>query len=75
VWGTPYRYLADGRRTTLNQATGQRELSRITKKGPVIWSLGEDTTQDPQNDNLDNDPPNGKVDDPPELVSDLCSWN
>ena len=74
VWGTPYRYLADGRRMTLNGATGQRMLSRITKKGPVIWSVAEDQKQDPQNDNLDNDN-NGKVDDRPELVNDICSWN
>jgi prepilin-type N-terminal cleavage/methylation domain-containing protein len=72
VYGSSYRYLADGRRTTLSG--GQRMLSRIFKKGPVIWSIGEDLKQDVKNDNVDNDN-NGKVDDPPELVNDVCSWN
>jgi prepilin-type N-terminal cleavage/methylation domain-containing protein len=72
-WGSPYRYLKDGRRTTLG-ANGMRLPSRISKRGPVIWSIAEDQKQDPQNDNLDNDN-NGKVDDPPELVNDICSWN
>ena len=74
VFGTPLRYLADGRRRTPDPGTGRRTIGRIFKRGPVIWSLAEDTTQDAQNDNVDNDD-NGKVDDTPELTNDICSWN
>jgi prepilin-type N-terminal cleavage/methylation domain-containing protein len=86
VWGSSYRYLADGRRTTLDplSLTGQRKLSRVYKRGPVIWSVAEDRSQDPLNGwggentvdpNSWDDDNNGKADDPPELVNDICSWN
>jgi len=68
----------------VDSSTGMRMLSRIDRRAPVIWSLGEDGSavvkpgggygQDPQNDNLDNDG-NGKVDDTQELINDICSWN
>jgi len=74
VWGSSFRYLADGRRTTPDPATGQRMLSRISKRGPVIWSVAEDQKQDVLNDNVDNDN-NGRVDDLPELINDICGWN
>ena len=74
VFGNPYRYLADGRRTKLDTGTGRRLLGRIHKRGPVIWSIAEDARQDPDNDNEDNDD-NGKVDDLRELENDICSWN
>jgi prepilin-type N-terminal cleavage/methylation domain-containing protein len=75
VFDNPYRYLADGRRTTLNPATGQRMRGRIDKPSPVIWSIGPDKKQGVQNDNLDNDN-NGKVDDSKEDIGDdVCSWN
>ncbi|KPJ55518.1 MAG: hypothetical protein AMS16_04140 [Planctomycetes bacterium DG_58] len=74
VFGNPWNYLADGRRTTLDSGTGRRLLGRIDKRGPVIWSVAEDARQDPEDDNEDNDE-NGKVDDPQELENDICSWN
>ena len=72
VFGNAYRYLADGRRTSLDG--GVRAASRIHKRGPVLWSIAEDTRQDPDNDNEDNND-DGKVDDPRELENDICSWN
>lgn len=72
VFGNPLRYLTDGRRTTIE--SGKRALSRIHKRGPVIWSIAEDSKQDGDNDNVDNDG-NGKVDDVAELHNDICSWN
>lgn len=74
VFGNPWNYLADGRHSKPDPATGKRPLGRIHKRGPVIWSVAEDTTQDVDNDNEDNNN-DGKVDDPSELVNDLCSWN
>ncbi len=73
-FGFHYRYLADGRRTTINPETGFRLPGRIAKPGPVIWSVGPDGRQDPLNNNLDDDG-DGKVDEPDELVDDICSWN
>lgn len=74
VWGRPFRYLADGRRTTIDPETGFRLPGRVAKPGPVIWSLGPDGKQDPGNNNLDDDG-DGKVDETDELVDDICSWN
>jgi len=74
VFGALFRYLVDGRRKTIDPATGEPPMGRVLKRGPVIWSLGRDTTQDPRNDNLDNDG-NGKVDDPGELADDIGSWH
>jgi hypothetical protein len=73
IYGNPLRYLADGRRSTLDPATGLRLPGRGWKAGPVVWSIGPDGKQDPRNNNLDDDY-NGKVDDPPELEDDICSW-
>ena len=73
-WGQPFRYLADGRRTTLDPATGKRLASRVDRREPVIWSVGEDGRQDPGNNNRD-DNGNGKVDEADELINDICSWN
>ncbi len=67
-YGNPYRYLSDGRRK-------DRALSRVTKPSVVIWSVGLDGLPDPENDQLDNDPQDGRVDDTKELVDDICSWN
>ncbi|HUW55703.1 MAG TPA: type II secretion system protein [Planctomycetota bacterium] len=72
VFGNSWNYLSDGRRTTL--VDGLRAPSRIHKLGPVLWSIAEDARQDVENDNEDNNS-DGKVDDPSELVNDLCSWN
>jgi prepilin-type N-terminal cleavage/methylation domain-containing protein len=74
VFGNPLRYLADGRRTTLDLGTGMLMLGRASKRGPVIWSVAEDGRQDVQNDNEDNNN-DGKVDDTGELENDICSWN
>jgi hypothetical protein len=72
--GSPFRYLANGLRATVDPKTGKPRLSRIPSRGPVVWSVGPDRKQDPLNDNLDNNG-DGKVDDPSELVDDICSWN
>lgn len=74
VFGSPFRYLADGRRTTFNPATGKRLPGRVLKRGPVIWSVAQDRTHDPLNNKVDDDA-NGKVDDRGELHDDLCGWN
>jgi hypothetical protein len=74
IWGRALRYLPDGRRTTIDPGTGFRLPGRVTQPGPVIWSVGEDGRQDPGNNNRDDDG-DGKVDDPKELVDDICSWN
>lgn len=67
-YGEPYRYLADGRRP-------DRALSRVSRNEPVLWSAGEDGKEDPLNDQEDNVPKDGRVDDPRELVDDVGSWN
>ncbi len=79
VWDTPYRYLADGRKS--DPSTSQYVLGRVNKRGPIIWSLGADKRQEPTNasaqtgdDNEDNNADN-KVDDPKEVGDDICSWN
>jgi prepilin-type N-terminal cleavage/methylation domain-containing protein len=73
-FGSPYRYLTDGRREK-DPNTGLRLPSRVQARIPVIWSVGEDLTQDLANDNEDSDdPPNGKIDDVGELENDICSW-
>ena len=74
AWGHPLRYLADGRRTTMDPATGRRPLSRVDRRMPILWSVGLDGKQDPGNNNLDDDN-DGKVDEPDELKDDICSWN
>ncbi len=73
AWGKSYRYFPDGRNTVIDPSTGMRKPSRV-ERGPVIWSLGPDTKQDPLNDNVDNDN-DGHVDNGAELVDDICSWN
>ncbi len=73
-FGNPYRYLADGRRTTLDPATGKPLASRVDRRQPVIWSIGPDGKQDPGNNNRDDDG-DGKVDEDDELENDICSWN
>lgn len=73
-FGSPYRYLADGRRTSRDPETGLRMPSRVQGRKPVVWSVAEDLKQDIENDNLDDDPPNGKVDEMAELPNDICSW-
>jgi len=74
LYGNPFRYLADGRRQTLDPATGKPLPGRVFRKGPVIWSVGPDGKQDPQNNNL-NDDQDGKVDEPDEMEDDICSWH
>jgi prepilin-type N-terminal cleavage/methylation domain-containing protein len=74
VYGRPFRYLANGLRTTIDPSTGKIMLSRISSRGPVVWSVGPDGKQDPLNDNVDNNN-DGKVDDQAELVDDIPSWN
>jgi prepilin-type N-terminal cleavage/methylation domain-containing protein len=66
-YGNPYRYLADGRRP-------DRGVSRVSKREPILWSAGLDGLEDPQNDQIDNPPVDGRVDDSKELVDDVCSW-
>jgi len=73
VFGNPFRYLADGRRTTINPATGERMPGRVHERKPVIWSVGPDRTHDPENDHLDNND-DGKVDDKDEMTDDVGSW-
>ena len=73
TWGRPLRYLSDGRRKTTDPKTGQPLPGRVDRR-PVIWSVGPDGKQDPKNNNLDDNDDN-KVDDPGELVDDICSWN
>ncbi len=73
VFGSPFRYLADGRRTTPDPATGERMPGRVHERGPVIWSVGPDCTQDRENDHLDNNG-DGKVDDKNETPNDVVSW-
>ena len=82
VFGFSFRYLADGRNPLLD-AQGKRLAGRVEKRGPVLWSVGEDGVQDAHNDNIDDDNfdgvtdqrDNGKVDDSAELTNDICSWN
>lgn len=74
IWGNPFRYLADGRRTSVGLAGKTRLPGRIRERGPVIWSVGFDGKQDPGNNNLDDDG-NGKVDDRGEMKDDICSWH
>ena len=83
-FGTPLRYIADGRRMTMDTSTGMRKLGRVERRVPVIWSLGPDMKQDPldgcggQNSSDANswdDNNDGKADDPSELLDDICSWN
>ncbi len=66
-YGNPYRYLSDGRRP-------DRALSRVNKRGPVLWSAGLDGLPDPDNNQEDDAPQDGKVDDRKEMHDDLCSW-
>ena len=74
-FGSPYRYLADGRRTDRDPETGLRMPSRVQGRKPVVWSVAEDLKQDLENDNEDDpDSPNGKVDEMAELPNDICSW-
>jgi len=74
VFGSPFRYLGDGRRTTLDPATRERMPGRVHRWQPVIWSVGPDCTQDPQNDHLDNNG-DGKVDDRYERTDDVVTWD
>ncbi len=74
VWDRPFRYLADGRRTKLDPATRKPLHGRVARREPVIWSVGPDGRQDPGNNNLDDDG-DGRIDEPDELVDDICSWN
>lgn len=66
-YGNPYRYLADGRRP-------DRGSSRVSRREPVLWSAGLDGLPDPKNNQLDDAPQDGKVDDRKEMHDDLCSW-
>ena len=56
VFGNPFRYLADGRRTTIDPTTRGRMPGRVHRHQPVIWSVGPDCTQDPENNHRDNNP-------------------
>jgi type II secretory pathway pseudopilin PulG len=75
VWGNPLRYFTDGRRKAINPSTHMREVGRVQERAPVIWSVAEDGVQDPDNNNLDDAPADGHVDDANELENDICSWN
>ena len=73
IYGNPYRYLEDGRRPDGAQARTSRHM-------PIVWSAGADGKEDATdsakqqgNDQQDNNN-NGKVDDQPEMVDDICSW-
>ena len=66
-YNNPLRYLADGRRP-------DRGESRVTKRGPIVWSVGLDGLPDPDNNQVDEEPKDGRVDDKKELVDDVCSW-
>ena len=67
-YGNPYRYLFDGRRPD------NRKPSRVSGREPVLWSAGLDGLPDPDNNQEDDAPQNGKVDEKKELHDDLCSW-
>ena len=70
-YGNPYRYLMDGRRSDHNSTT---HPSRVGRRRPVMWSVGLDGLPDPNNNQLDDPPQDGHVDDKKELHDDLCSW-
>jgi len=67
AYGQPYRYLTDGRRI-------DGAVSRVNKRKPVMWSVGLDRLPDPGNNQEDDAPQDGIVDNKKELVDDLCSW-
>jgi prepilin-type N-terminal cleavage/methylation domain-containing protein len=83
VWGTPFQYVPDGRnKTDYDATTGVRKPSRVSKAGPIIWSLGPDKVQEGfaagfkgtlKNNNQD-DNNDGKVDEQAEVGDDLTSW-
>lgn len=70
-YGNPYRYLEDGRRSDWHTGTP----SRVSKRDVVMWSAGLDGLEDPLNNQIDDPPPDGRVDDIKELKDDICSWN
>jgi len=75
IWGNPLRYLADGRRVTMDPANpGERMPGRVAERTFTLWSVGKDGSQDPLNNNLD-DNANGMVDEEDELEDDICSWH